>query len=147
MNVDSKRPIAWKNSRHASSWRFYLHFWVEETGSPGIMCIVCHQVLGHPSDHGTSSMARHLQANAHIAKSNELTDSEVTELTSSTLDETALAILKRQGSWGITIVSSQRKLRFDNQDDPYWPQWQTEHSKLEAKDFETSEFHQDTWNP
>jgi len=35
---------------------------------------------------------------AHIAKSNELTESEVTELTRSTLDETAVAILKKQGS-------------------------------------------------
>jgi hypothetical protein len=37
--------------------------------------------------------------------------SEVTELTSSTVDETALAILKRQGSRGIPIVSSQRKIK------------------------------------
>jgi len=25
MNAGSKRPIAWNNSRHAPSWRFYLH--------------------------------------------------------------------------------------------------------------------------
>jgi len=61
----------------------------------------------------------HLQAKAHIAKLNELTESEVTALTSSTVDETALAILKRQGSRGITIVSSQRKIGFDIQVDPY----------------------------
>jgi len=105
MNVGSKRPIAWKNSRHAPSWRFYLHCGIEETGSPGIIYIVCHQVLRHPSGHGTSSMGKHLLAKAHIAKLNKLTESEVTELTSSTVDETALAILKRQGSRGITIVS------------------------------------------
>jgi len=62
------------------------------------------------------------------------------------VDETALAILKRQGSRGITIVSVQRKIRFDIQFNPYWSKWQTKHSKLAAKDFETSEFHQDTWN-
>ncbi len=146
MNVGSKRPIAWKNSRHAPSWRFYLHCGIEETGSPGIICIVCHQVLRHPSEHGTSSMGKHLLAKAHIAKLNELTESEVTELTSTTVDETALAILKRQGSRGITIVSLQRKTIFDIQFNPYWPKWQTKRSKLADKDFETSEFHQDTWN-
>jgi len=111
MNVGSKHSIAWKNSqRHAPSWRFYLHCGIEETGSPGIICIVCHQVLRHPSEHGTSSMGKHWLAKAHIAKLNELTESEVTELTSSTVNEAALAILKRQGSRGITIVSSQEKL-------------------------------------
>jgi hypothetical protein len=98
MNVGSKRPIAWNNSRHAPSGRFYLRCGIEETGSPDIICIVCHQVLRHPSEHGTSSMGKHLLAKANIAKLNELTVSEVTELTSSTVDETALAILKRQGS-------------------------------------------------
>jgi len=110
MNVGSKRFIAWKISRHAPAWRFYLHCGIEETGSPGIICIVCHQVLRHPSEHGTSSIGKHLLAKAHIAKLNELTESEVTESTSSTVDEAALAILKRQGSCGITIVSSQEKL-------------------------------------
>jgi len=115
MNVGSMRHIAWKNSRHAPSWRFYLHCGIEETGSPGIICIVRHQVLRHPSEHGTSSMRKHLLRKAHIAKLNELTQSEVTELTSSTVDETALAILKRQGSRGIKIVSLQRKTIFDIQ--------------------------------
>jgi len=105
MNEGSKRPITWKHSRHVPSWRFYLHCGIEETGSPGILCIVCHQVLHHPSENGTSSMGKHLLAKAHILKLNELTESEVTELTTSTVDETALAILKRQGSRGITIVS------------------------------------------
>jgi hypothetical protein len=67
-------------------------------------------------------------------------------LTSSTVDETALAIRKRQGSWGITIVSLQRKIIFDIQFNQYWPKWQTKRSTLAAKDFETSEVHQDTWN-
>jgi len=98
MNVGWKRPIAWNNSSDAPSWRFYLHCGIEETGSPGIICIVCHQVLRHPSEHGTSSMGKHLLAQAHITKLKELTESEVTELTCSMVDETALAILKRQGS-------------------------------------------------
>jgi len=119
MNLDLKQPIAWHNSRHAPSWRFYSHGGIEETASPGIICIICHQVLRHPSGHETSSMGKHSLAKAHIAKLNKLTESEVTELTSSTVDETALAILKRQGSRGITIVSSQRKIRCDIQVDPY----------------------------
>jgi hypothetical protein len=59
INVGLKRPIAWNNSRHAPSWRFYMHCGIEETGSPGIMCIVCHQVHHYPSDHETSSMGKH----------------------------------------------------------------------------------------
>jgi hypothetical protein len=95
MNVGHKRSIAWKNSRHAPSWRFYMHCGIEETGSPGIICIICHQVLRHPSEHGTSSIGKHLHAKAHIAKLNELTESEVTELSSLTVDATALPILMR----------------------------------------------------
>jgi len=64
-------------------------------------------------------MGKHLLANAHIAKLNELTESEVPEMTTSTVDETALALLKRRGSRGITIVSSQRKIIFDFHVDPY----------------------------
>jgi hypothetical protein len=119
MNVALMRPIAWKNSGHAPSWRFYLRCGIEETNSPGIICMVSHQVLRHPSEHGTSSMGKHLMAKAHIAKLNELTKSEVTELTSSTVDETALAILKRQGSRGIIIVSLQRTTIFDILFNPY----------------------------
>jgi len=95
MNQGSKRPIAWNNSRHSPSWQFYLHCGIAATSSPGIICIVCHPVLHHPSEHGTTSMGKHRLGTAHIAKLNELSESEVTELTSSTVNETALAILKR----------------------------------------------------
>jgi hypothetical protein len=107
MNEGSKRPIAWKRSIHAPSQRFYFHSGIEETGSPGTICILCHHVLWHPSEHGTSSLGKHLLATAHIAKLNELTESEVSDVISSTVDETALARLKRQGSHGITIVRIQ----------------------------------------
>jgi hypothetical protein len=96
-----------------------LHCGIEETGSPGIICILCYQFLCHPSAHGTSSMGKHLLAKAHIAKLNKLTESEVTELTSSKVDETPLAILKRQGCRGITLVSLQRKTIFVTQFNPY----------------------------
>jgi uridylate kinase len=58
-------------------------------------------------------MGKHWLAKAHTAKLNELTESEVTELTSSMVDETALAILKRQAGRGITIVSVPRNMIFD----------------------------------
>jgi hypothetical protein len=73
MNVGSTRPIVWNASSHAPLWRFYLHCGIEKSGSPGIICIFCHQVLRHPSEHGTSSMGKHLLAKAHIAKLNEIT--------------------------------------------------------------------------
>jgi len=146
MNIRSKRPIALNASRHAPSWRFYLHCGIEESGSPDIICIVCHQFLHHLSEHGTIQMGKYLLAKAQIAKLYKLPGSEVTELTSSTVDKTALAILKRQGSRGFTIVSLQWKIIFDIQVNPYWPKWLIKRAKLEAKDFETSKFHQDTWN-
>jgi len=112
MNVGSKHRVGWNTSRHACLWRFYFHSGIDETGSPGIICIVCHQVLRHPSVLGTGSMGKHLLAKAHNAKLNELTVSEVSELISTTIDKTALAILKRQGSHGITIASSQKEFIF-----------------------------------
>jgi len=57
-------------------------------------------------------MGKQLLAKAHIAKLNELTELEVSELITTTIDETALAILKRQGSRVITIVRMQRKIIF-----------------------------------
>ena len=114
MNVGSKHPIAWNNSGHMASWRFYLHCRIEQIGSPVIIWIMCHQVLCHPSEHGISSMEKHLLAKAHLAKLNKLTESEVSELTKITVVETALAILLRQGSWWITIVNPQRKFIFDS---------------------------------
>jgi len=62
------------------------------------------------------------------------------------VDETALAIPQRQESRGITIVGFQRNFIFDNLFNSYWSKWQTKHSKLAAKEYETSEFHQDMWN-
>jgi len=146
MNVGSKCPIAWNDSWHAPWWQFYLHCGIEESGSHGIKCIVCCPVLHLPSEHGTSWIVKRMQAKASIAKLNKLTESEITKLTTSTVDETALAILKREGSGGITIVWLQRMMIFYPQFNPYWPKWQTKHSKLAAADIDSSEFHQDTWN-
>jgi len=98
MNVDSKHPVAWNNSWHLLPWRLYFHCGIEETSCPGIICIVFHHVLRHPSEHGTGSMGKHLLAKVHIAQLNKFTKSKVNELTSSTVHETALARLKRQGS-------------------------------------------------
>jgi len=146
MNVGSKGPIAWINSRHAHWWRLYLHCKIEETGSPVIIWIICHQVLRYPAEHGTSSMGKHLLASCHIAMSSEVIESGVTALISSTVNDSALAIVKRQASRGITIVSLQSKIIYDIQLDPYWPKWPTKCPKLGAKNFETSDFHQDMRN-
>jgi tRNA G37 N-methylase TrmD len=51
-------------------------------------------VLCHPSAHRTSSMGKDLLAKAHITKLNELTESEVPEFTSLTVDEMAVAVLQ-----------------------------------------------------
>jgi len=146
MKVCSKRHFAWNHSWNASSWRLYLLDGIEETSSPGFIHIVFQQVLRHPSEHETSSIGKHFQVIAHIAKLIQFTDSEVTELTGSHVDETAVAILKRQGHRGSTIVCSQRKFIFDIQVNHYRPKWQTQHSRLAPTEFETSEFHQDMWN-
>jgi hypothetical protein len=67
-----------------------------------------HQNIG-PAQWGNTCS---LQAKAPIATLNKLTESEVTELTSSTVDETSLHTLKRHGSQGIQIVCLQRKFIF-----------------------------------
>jgi len=114
-HVASKHSIAWNDSIHAPSWWLYSHYEIEETGSPSIKSIVCHQDLHHPSEHWTSLMWKHLLAKAPIAKLYELTETEVTELTTSMVDETASAITGRQGSQGITRVSLQMKFIMDIQ--------------------------------
>jgi hypothetical protein len=53
-------------------------------------------------------MGKHFLATVHSAKLNELTESEVSELTSTTVYGTALAMLKRLGSHGITIGRLQK---------------------------------------
>jgi len=57
-------------------------------------------------------MGKHLLQKKYIAKLNELTELGVSELIFMPIDETTLAVLKRQGSQGMTIVSSQRKFIF-----------------------------------
>jgi len=82
IKVGSNHPIGSNNSQHASSWQFYWHCWIEEAGCHEILYTICHQVRHNPSGQWTSSMRKHLGAEAHIAKLNKLTESEVTELTS-----------------------------------------------------------------
>jgi hypothetical protein len=104
MNVDSKLPIPWDNSSHAPSGAFYLHCGMEETGSLGIIHIICHQAVRHQavrhqavrhqSQHGTSLKGKHLPAKTHILWRNELTESDVSVLTKSTVNETAFTIPK-----------------------------------------------------
>jgi hypothetical protein len=95
MNVASKRFIALNKFSNLSSLRFYLHCGIEEPGSPGIICIMCHPVFCNSSESGTCSMWKHMLENTHFQKFNKLTESEVSELSSSIVDEMALDILKR----------------------------------------------------
>ena len=110
--MDSKIPIVCNNSTHAPLWQFYLHCKVEVTGTSGIIWIICHQVLRHLSEHGTRSIEKHLLPKEHITKLNELVESEVSEMKSTTMVETTFAIFKRLDSWEITIVNLQKKSRF-----------------------------------
>lgn len=64
-------------------------------------------------------MGKQLLSKAQIAKLNKLLDSEVTEWTTSTVDEAAWAVLTRIVSRGITIVSSQWAITFDIQVNSY----------------------------
>jgi len=82
MNLCLKCGMDWNDSRHVSLLQFYLHCGIVEIGSPGIIRIVCPEVLGHLSEHGPSSIGNLVLGNAHTAKLNRLTALEVTKLTS-----------------------------------------------------------------
>ena len=71
MNVSSQHPIASTESTHTPSRWFHLLCGLSETCIPGIKCIVCHQVIRHPSEPGTSLIWKHLVAIDHIAKLNK----------------------------------------------------------------------------
>jgi hypothetical protein len=77
---------------------------MEETGSHGIICIVSHQAYHQPSDHGTNSMGKRFLTTSNIIMIFKTIELEVSELTCSTINKTSLAILKRAGIRGITIV-------------------------------------------
>jgi hypothetical protein len=112
MTVDSKRPIAGIDATHAPSWWFYFHCGFEETSSPGIIWIICHRVLNHRSEHETSLFGKQFLVKSCIGKWHKLLQSEVPELTSSMVGETAWTILMTQPSRDIPIVSSPRKFIF-----------------------------------
>lgn len=76
------------------------------TGSSGMSGIISYEVLCHPSDHGTDSMGNHFPPNGQITKVNAVTESEVTEVTSSKVDERALSRPKSQGCIEIPNLSA-----------------------------------------
>jgi len=73
-------------------------------------------------------------------------ESEVNSWNCSTVNNTALTILKRYGCHGITIVSLLSLVIFDIQVIPNWLKWQKTRYTLAAKDLESTEFHEDLWN-
>jgi len=107
---------------------------------------MCFYVLCHPADHGTNSMGIRLLTWAHIANMDKLIELEVTELTSSMVDETASAILNRHVCCGISIVSFQLNFIFDIL--VSWILTEFGHNllKLAATECVILEFHQDSWN-
>jgi hypothetical protein len=93
------------NFRHAPSLQLTVSCKLEVSGSPGMLCVVCHHVRHHLPDYGTGLVGTQLQTTAQIAKLDELTVSESTELTGSMVDETALTMLRAHSSQGNQIVS------------------------------------------
>jgi hypothetical protein len=63
-----------------------LHCGIEETGSLEIIVILYHQVLCNPSELGTGAMKKHLPAKVHIPKLKKITELDLPELTSLTVD-------------------------------------------------------------
>jgi hypothetical protein len=108
MNVGWQPPISWNNSKYTPTWWFYLPYRIGDTCSTGIICIIRNQVLWHRSEHGTRSIGKQLQAKVCPTKWNELTELYFTKLTTSTVHEIALIIIKRCGSRGYPIGCSHR---------------------------------------
>jgi len=71
---------------------------MEETSSPRIIHLIGHQVLCHPSEHASRSMREQVRAKVHIAMLYKFTVSDITECTEATVDESAQAILRIEGS-------------------------------------------------
>jgi hypothetical protein len=119
MNVQSKCSNGGNHSRCASAGRCYLHCGINETCGSGIISVKNNQLSHLLSVHGTSAMGQYLLAKGFIVKLKEWTESNVIELTSSTMDDKALSISKRQGSRGVTIATLRWKLIFDILVNPY----------------------------
>lgn len=66
MNVGSKCPIVCNHSQHVCAWQLNLDCGIEVTASARIICLVSHQALYYPSEHGTSSMRKNLLAKVQV---------------------------------------------------------------------------------
>jgi hypothetical protein len=113
LTVGSWHPIASSNHTQAPCGPLYLHCRMETGGIISIIGIVCHQVLHLVSPPVISSMWNHLIGKVLIATFNESKESDVHDLTCSTVDELAFTTLTTQKSQGITIVSWRRKFVLD----------------------------------
>jgi len=110
MTLGLKWPVVWNISRHVALWQICLHCRIDKTGSHGIISLVCHHDLHYPFTTWDLLNVETVTGKAHIGMLNELTESDVTEWHTLTVDETALAIVNKQGCQRVTIVSSQRKI-------------------------------------
>jgi hypothetical protein len=61
-------------------------------------------VLAHPSEYGIGSMGQHLATITHKVELIKFTESDVTSLTGTAVDEQALAVLKQKGSQGVMVA-------------------------------------------
>lgn len=113
MRVNSTCSIDCDNSQCALAWWFHLHWAIEKTAIPGIMWSFRHHNLLHQSESGTHSMGKHLLPKPHIAHWNKSIVTIVTELTTWTATEIAVAILKKQRRPGIASVSLKREIIFN----------------------------------
>ena len=111
MYVETKTTIVWSGFQHAAAWRFYKYCTKTDNGCPCVICIVCHTVLVHPSENGTSTMVKHLQSKIHKAELNKLTESDVSLLAGTAGDKQALAVLKKKGSQGVMVASSSHQIQ------------------------------------
>lgn len=113
MNTTTKKPVNWNGRKSSPAWRFYKQCGIISDGTPAIICIVCHQILAHPSQVGASGMSKHLTSRVHIAKKNQLTDEDINETgLSVATDEKVLDILKKKGSHGTLMVSKTTSIIF-----------------------------------
>jgi hypothetical protein len=67
----------------------------------------------HPSEHWAGSTGKYLVGKSSLHNIKRTNRGKIDEIAWLTVDATALAILKRQGCRGITVVSGQKKFLFE----------------------------------
>jgi hypothetical protein len=108
----SIQKASFSGKKHVQSWSFYQQCAALDNGKAGILCLVCGVLLSHPTINGTASMNKHVKSKAHMAKINAMAADDPASVVSLSADKHALAVLKKKGSDGVLIVSSNLTLHF-----------------------------------